>query len=144
MSPGTVHNSLSGKAPLATLVEVRRLQGGNGRSKSCHMINRICVMGAERMRTILQPLAQNNNPILLNFVWVLLSSGSPPTQNQNTWAKHFQRVSACILCTCLRLHSVCIRASALQMLNHPLCGQWELQTSVWPAQKSLSFRRKYL
>lgn len=117
VSPGPAHNSLSGKAPFGTLVEMRRLQGGNRKSKSRHMINRICVMGSERMWAILQPQAQNNSPTLLNLMWLSRSPVSPPTKSLNTWAKCFQWVSAQILCTCLRLHSACIGASALQTLS---------------------------
>lgn len=119
VSPGTAHNSLSGKAPLATLVEMRRLQGGNRKSKSSCVINRICVMGTERMWAMLQPLAQNNNPMPRSLTWLSCPPVSPPTQNLNTWAKHFQRVSAQTLCTCPNSHSACIRASALKMHPRP-------------------------
>lgn len=66
-----------------------------------------------------QPLAQNNNPMPRNLTWLSRSPVSPPTQNLNTWAKHFQQMSAQILCTCPSPHSACIRASALQMHPRP-------------------------
>lgn len=111
----TVHKSLGEKAPLATLVEMRRLQGGNRKSKSSCMTNRICVKGAERVWAIPHPLAQNSIPVPHhNLMWISGSPDSPPIQNLNTWAKHFQRVNAQIRCTCLRPHSASIWANALQ------------------------------
>lgn len=42
------------------------------------------VWQAERIWAILQPLAQNNNPMLRNLMWLSCSPVGPPTQNLNT------------------------------------------------------------
>lgn len=72
------------------------------------------VWQAERLWTILQPLAQNNNPKLHNLMWLSYSPVSPPTQNLK--GQRFP-TGAQILCTCRRPHSGFTRANALQ--THP-------------------------
>lgn len=104
MSPGIAHNSLSGKAPLPAWW-TRTLQGGNRKNKSTHITIRICVRGTE-IWAILQPLAQNNNLTPHSLMRLSCSPCSSLTPNLNTWTKPFQQVSAQILCTCLRPHSL--------------------------------------
>lgn len=140
MSPGTAHNSLSGKAPFATLTEVRNLQGGNRKNESTHIISRIYVRGTEDVsNTSATSTEQQPDGSQFHVSFML------PSQFIHTESKYLDQTFP----TGEYSNAVCLLEASLCALeptlckgtpDQPSCGQCVLQTSVWPVQNSLSLK----
>lgn len=140
MSPGTAHSSLSGKAPFATLTEVRNLQGGNRKNKSTRIISRIYVRGTQDVsNTSATSTEQQPDGSQFHVSFML------PSQFIHTESKYLdQTFPTGEYSNAVRLleASLCALEPTLckGTPDQPSCGQCVLQTLVWPAQNSLSLK----